>query len=97
MDIELYEDDLRNLANLLGYVEDVANNDGLLEVEIRVKLVNDSTAWAILGFGEAGDPCVLRFEKDPAPVVPIKVNFPYTINDPKDYRLSIINPDDVKP
>lgn len=78
--MELYDSDLRQLANLLGYVEDVANNESVEDLEIRIKLV-DSGVWAVLGYGEAGDPCVLRFE----PVVKANIHinpstFPYTIN-----------------
>lgn len=59
---ELYEDDLRNLANLLGYVEDVANQEGVFDVQIRVRF-DDTEYWAVLGYGESGDPAVIRFER----------------------------------
>lgn len=59
---ELYESDLRNLANLLGYVEDVANNEGVFDVQIRVRF-DDTEYWAVLGYGEAGDPAIIRFER----------------------------------
>lgn len=59
--MELYPENLRTLQNILGYVEDVGNQDGVFEVEIRVRL-DDVDEWAVLGYGESGDPCVLRFE-----------------------------------
>lgn len=85
MNIELYKEDLHLLSNLLGYVEDVANNDGLFEVEIRVRIF-EGDHWAVLGYGEAGDPCVLRFEEDATPAPVIQIN-PFTINGPNDFKL----------
>lgn len=67
--MELYETELQTLSRLLGYVEDVSNHEGVFEVEIWVRL-DDVDTFAVLGWGESGDPCVLRFEpkKKPAPV-----------------------------
>lgn len=59
---ELYKDDLFTLAGLLGYVEDVANQSGVFDVEIRVKF-DDTNYWAVLGYGESGDPAIIRFER----------------------------------
>lgn len=59
--MELYKEELITLSRLLGYVDDVANQEGVFEVEIRVRF-DDTDSWAVLGFGEAGEPCVLRLE-----------------------------------
>lgn len=75
--MELYHDDLNTLLELLDRVEDLAMVDGVSEIEIRVR-VNEESTWAVLGYGESGNPCVLRFEETPKPL-PIKPNV-YTIN-----------------
>lgn len=96
IDIELYDTDLRTLAGLLGYVEDVANNEDVEDLEIRIKLVN-SDVWAVLGYGEAGDPCVLRFEPttkvhiNPNPFINPTPLFPYTINSDRPLGVSEYN------
>jgi hypothetical protein len=59
--LELYKEELITLSRLLGYVDDVANQEGIFEVEIRVRL-DDVDSWVVLGYGEAGEPCVLRIE-----------------------------------
>lgn len=61
--MELYKEELLALSRILSYVEDIANQDGVFDVEIRIR-VDDTEQWAVLGYGEAGDPCVLRFEDD---------------------------------
>lgn len=75
--MELYPDDLRTMINIMGYVEDVANVEGVSDIEIKVR-INDEETWTVLGYGESGDPCVLRFEAPIKPVI-VKPN-PFTIN-----------------
>lgn len=75
--MELYQDDLNTLLELLDRVEDLAMVNGVSEVEIRVR-VNDESTWAILGYGESGNPCILRFEEDKKPEPP--KNNVFTIN-----------------
>jgi hypothetical protein len=77
--MELYKEDLDLLTKLLPYVEDIAGENNVYEVEVRVRLFEGDT-WAVLGYGEAGDPCVLRFEEDPKPVEPVYRINPFTIN-----------------
>lgn len=67
--MELYDTDLNTLSKLLQYVEDISQ-EGVFSVEIRVRM-DDTSWWAVLGWGEAGDPCVLRFEEDPKPIKPV--------------------------
>ena len=68
---ELYDDNLTTLKHVLKALEDVSHIDGVFQAEIRVK-VDDVESWAVIGWGEAGEPCVLRFEYDepePEPLV----------------------------
>lgn len=60
---ELYPENLRTLQALMDQVENLSTIDGVFELEIRVR-IDDLTSWAVIGWGESGDPCVLRFEKD---------------------------------
>lgn len=60
---ELTLDDLYTIGKALAYLEDIAEIQGMHAVEIRMK-TEDPTYWTVLGYGEAGDPCVIRFEKD---------------------------------
>lgn len=85
--MELYSTDLETLNILLQYVEDISS-EAIFMVEIRVKL-HDERHWVVLGWGEAGDPCVLRFESDPEPVV-VKPNYGITIN--KDWNNLLADP-----
>lgn len=66
---ELYEEDLNTLITVLDCLEDLSKVEGLFEVEIRVR-VDDVDTWAVVGYGESGDPCVLRFESAPELVNP---------------------------
>lgn len=59
--LELYQEDLLTLSRLLDYVEELAVQDGVIDVEIRVKF--DADNWAVLAYGEAGDPAIIRFEQ----------------------------------
>lgn len=60
---ELYDSDLQTLQYVMSTLEDVSRVDGVFSVEIRVK-TDDVSSWAVIGWGESGDPCILRFEKD---------------------------------
>lgn len=65
---ELYKEDLQMLQTVLDYLEDVTNGvPGMFSVEIRIK-PDDISSWIVVGWGENGDPCVLRFEQDPVPI-----------------------------
>lgn len=57
---ELHPEDLDTLARLIEELNNMLT-DGLFEIEIRVRL-EEVGPWAVIGYGEAGDPCVLRFE-----------------------------------
>lgn len=61
--MELYSEDLETLRRLTDMLPALASVDGVFEIEIRVR-VDDVFTWAVIGYGEAGDPCVLRFERD---------------------------------
>lgn len=58
---ELYPENLDTLKHIMARVPLLANIDGVYEIEIRVR-VDDVDTWAIIGYGESGDPCLLRFE-----------------------------------
>lgn len=62
-DIELYEGDLCTLQEVLQYLDSFMDIGGIVDVEIRIKPVN-SNIWAVVGYGESGDPAVIRFEED---------------------------------
>ncbi len=89
---ELYKDDLHLLTDLLEYVDQIANHANVCEIEIRARIF-EGEDWAVLGYGEAGDPCVLRFERDTPPYTPpIKLApgvIPYTINEVKKQTLPL--------
>lgn len=65
---ELYEDNLITLTKVLHALEDLTKIDGLFACEIRVK-IDDVESWAVIGWGEAGEPAVLRFEDDFVPIL----------------------------
>lgn len=72
---EWYPEDLQALLEVMEKLPDLAVIEGIYEVEVKVR--TDMDAWAVIGYGESGDPCVLRFEE---PVKePVKPNL-YTIN-----------------
>jgi hypothetical protein len=58
---ELYPENLDTLKALLQAIPVLAGVDGVFNIEVRVK-IDDVDIWAVLGYGESGDPCVLRFE-----------------------------------
>lgn len=79
--MELYPENLNTMLELMKALPELSAIDGVFEVEVRVR-VDDMDIWAVIGWGEAGDPCVLRFEEVPKPVAPVlKISSPYTIND----------------
>lgn len=61
--IEIYKENLDTLSEVLSRVEDIVGVSGVFDAEIRVK-VDDMETWVVMGYGESGDPCILRFEKD---------------------------------
>lgn len=76
---EWYPENLESLIRVIEAVPDLADIDGVFEIEVRVR-VDDQTTWAVIGYGESGDPCVLRFEETPK-IEPPKNNV-FTINHP---------------
>src|SRR6266498_554234 len=61
----LYEDDLITLTHVLNSLEDIARIEGVFSCEIRVKLdYVDSDSWIVVGWGDATEPAILRFEDD---------------------------------
>lgn len=60
---ELYADNLNTLKRVLDALEQLTKIEGLFAAEIRVK-VDDIESWAVIGWGEAGEPAILRFEDD---------------------------------
>jgi hypothetical protein len=58
---ELYPENLDTLKHIMARIPTLANLDGVYEIEVRVRMENVDT-WAIIGYGEAGDPCLLRFD-----------------------------------
>lgn len=58
---ELYPENLETLKHIMARVPLLANIEGVHELEIRVR-VDDLDTWAVIGYGETGDPCLLRFE-----------------------------------
>ena len=60
---ELYPENLDTLKTIMARIPTLARIDGVFELEVRVR-VDDLDIWAIVGYGEAGDPCLLRFESE---------------------------------
>lgn len=58
---ELYPENLDTLKHIMARLDLFARIDGVFEVEVRVR-IDDVDIWAVIGYGEAGDPCLLRFE-----------------------------------
>lgn len=75
MNTEIYRSDLNALAEIFDILEEISSLAGVYQTEIRVKFDEDNT-WAVVGWGESGDPCLLRFDHDP---VPAKIIFPTTV------------------
>lgn len=89
---ELYPENLETLKQLMGYLEDLSRVNGVFEIEIRVR-IDDVDTWAVIGWGEAGDPCVLRFESEPVPPTPVKRSATDSVTsiqpfDPKQYLIN---------
>jgi hypothetical protein len=83
---ELYPENLETLIKVTDALPDLSFIDGVFEVEVRVRVDAESDTWAVIGYGEAGDPCILRFEETvkPAPKPPL-----YTINNQVDKVVPI--------
>lgn len=75
---ELYPENLNTMLELMEALPDLAEIDGVFEIEVRVR-VDDMETWTVIGYGHAGDPCVLRFEEVPKPVV-ANMQSVFTIN-----------------
>lgn len=58
---ELYLDDLVTIRQVMAKLDDIALVEGVFQTEIRVKTYDGST-WVVIGYGESGDPAILRFE-----------------------------------
>lgn len=59
--LELYPEHLDTLKLVMEEIVNVESIDGILEIEVRVKL-EYGDRWAVIGYGESGDPCLLRFD-----------------------------------
>ena len=58
---ELYPENLDTLKHIMARLDLFARLDGVVEVEVHVR-VDDVDIWAVIGYsGETGDPCLLRF------------------------------------
>lgn len=60
---EIYLDDLVAIQKLMEKLQDISSVNNVFEVEIHAR-VDDVDTWTVIGWGEAGDPCILRFEKN---------------------------------
>lgn len=58
---ELYIENLATLQVVMSKLDNLVEINGVFDLEIRVK-VDDVNSWAVIGYGESGDPCILRFE-----------------------------------
>ncbi len=73
---EWYPENLEALLAVMKYIPELALVEGVHEIEVRVR-VDDMETWAVIGYGESGDPCVLRFEEPVKPII-VKPN-PFTL------------------
>lgn len=82
MSMELYPEDLKVAMEMFEKLAELAGMEHLHAVEIRFR-ANDGP-WITVGYGEAGDPCILNIEPEYTYVPPPKLNdftgLPYTIN-----------------
>lgn len=58
---ELYLENLETLKELVIKLDELIIIKGIFEIEIRVR-IDDVDTWAVIGYGESGDPAVVRFE-----------------------------------
>lgn len=58
---ELYPENLDTLKHIMARMDLFSKIDGVFEVEVRVR-IDDLDTWAVIGYGESGDPCLLRFD-----------------------------------
>jgi hypothetical protein len=73
MNSEFYPEDLQTMLDVMDRIVGLASIDGVHEIEVRFR-INDMDSWVVVGYGEAGDPCVLRIEEPIKPVTPINPN-----------------------
>lgn len=60
---ELYSENLDTLKTIMARIPMLSKIEDIYEVEIRVRIDGIDT-WAVIGYGESGDPCLLRFDPD---------------------------------
>lgn len=58
---ELYPENLETLKHVMARLDLLGKIEGVFEVEIYVR-VDDVDTWAVIGYGDSGDPCLMRFE-----------------------------------
>lgn len=58
---ELYPNNLETLKHIIARMDLFSKVEGVQEVEVRIR-IDDLDTWAVIGYGESGDPCLLRFE-----------------------------------
>lgn len=82
MSFELYKEDLEVAVEMFERLAEFASMPHLHEVEIRFR-ANDGP-WITVGYGEAGDPCILKIEPAYSPNTNINDfgggSYIYTIN-----------------
>lgn len=58
---ELYPENLDTLKTIIARIPTLSKIEGIYDIEIRVRM-DDFDGWAVIGYGESGDPCLLRFD-----------------------------------
>lgn len=58
---ELYPENLETLKHIMARLDLFGNIEGVFGIEVRVR-IDDLDTWVVIGYGESGDPCLLRFE-----------------------------------
>lgn len=58
---ELYPENLDTLKHIMDKLDLFTHIKGVFDIEIRVRIDNVDI-WAVIGYGESGDPCLLRFD-----------------------------------
>lgn len=59
---ELYPKNLETLKHVMARLDLMGRIDGVFDVEVYIRL-EDIAVWAVVGYGESGNPCILRFEE----------------------------------
>lgn len=57
---ELYPENLDSLKHIMARLNLFGRIEGVFEVEVHVRIDNIDT-WIVIGYGESGNPCLLRF------------------------------------